>query len=201
MATLLTPDTLTSTFPERPVQVQIAPSSRSWGCPDRRSPTLAYSVVPHLFVEAFHRALDFLPRSVSRSLKTNHAKSCSRELQAHSDGKLHAGTNSSWAGLESSFCRWADRQQLAQMKSYTVRLSGLVPGKGTVLPLSRPTASFSGVYLDAAWSDAANLGTRRRLPHNGSHLTSLACERRSIVPGEPTCADKSPLGDRQLGTA
>lgn len=105
------------------------------------------------------------------------------------------------AGVESSFCPLAGRQQLAQMKSYTVRLSGLVSGKGTTLPLSRPAASFPGVYLDTAWSDAAKLGTRGRLPHNGSHLTSPACERRSIAPAEPTCADKSPLVDRQLGAA
>lgn len=87
------------------------------------------------------------------------------------------------------------------MKSYSVRLSGLVSGKVTLLPLSRPAASSSGVCLDAAWSDAAKLGTRGSLPHNVSHLTTLACERRSIAPAEPTCADKSPSWIGSLGPA
>lgn len=159
-----TPDTPTSTFPERPSKFKMPQAPGAGGALTAGSPHWL-TVLSH-FCLWKHLSQGF-PFSLITALSLDRLRPREGQLTAASKHTSTAGCKMlpPRAGPESSSCPLAGRQQLAQMKSYTVRLSGLVSGKRTVLPLSRPAASFPGVYPNTAWSHAANLGTRGSLPH------------------------------------
>lgn len=188
---------------EHPIQGQNAPQAPGAGVALTAVPPhwQAFSVVPHLFVETISLNYSFL-----FSFFPSFAVPSPDRLGPHEEYLTAA--SSSRPRRQAAQCS-NSRDSRARvlvltsvdgcLKSYTVRLSGLVSGEGTALPLSRPAAIFSGVYLNGAWSDAARLGNRGSLPHNVSHLTTLACERRSIAPAEPTCQIRAPSTIGSLG--